>query len=122
MILGPILALLALLAQLSPQTSLAEWNARGKAAIERRDLKGAEKVYRDALEQARKEGDQAWEAEFLRAIGETYERRNQLKEALPNYEASLSIRQARGEAAETARLLAGIGSVHLKLREYDLAE
>ncbi len=120
-ILVPVFAALSF-AQDPAVATLPDLDAKGKAAIAAGDLKGAEDLYRSALEQARAQKDQAWEAEFLRSIGETFERRNQLKEALPFYESSLSIRQARHEAPQTARLLAGIGTVHFRLRDDALAE
>jgi tetratricopeptide (TPR) repeat protein len=119
-ILIPCLAALSL-AQSPAPSPLQDFDAKGKAAIAAADMKAAEALYRSGVDQARAQNDQAWEAEFLRAIGETFERRNQLKDALPFYEQSLAIRQARHEVPQTARLLAGIGSVHLRLGELEAA-
>jgi tetratricopeptide (TPR) repeat protein len=102
--------------------SMKDLDAQGKALIQKQDLKGAEDLYRAALDQARAQGDQAWEAEFNRAIGETFQRRRQYKDALPFYEQSLALRKARGDRSETAYLLAGIGNVHLALRNDEEAQ
>jgi CHAT domain-containing protein/tetratricopeptide (TPR) repeat protein len=120
----PIWILVGLLAQqpAPAPASLDEWNNRGQTAIKKNDLKGAEDIFRSALELAKSAGDRGWEAEFDRAIGETYQRRNQWREALPFYEASLAIRRERQDRPEIAYQLTGIGYVHLSLGEYDEAE
>jgi CHAT domain-containing protein len=117
-----LISLLSAISSGQPAASLPELDAKGRDAIKANDLKGAEAIYRSALEKARAENDWAWEAEFTREIGETYERRNQFREALPFYESSLAIRRAHDDAPQTARLLAGIGSAHLRLRDDALAE
>src|SRR5579872_7088531 len=94
---GTLSFLLAAASFGQPAPSLPELDAKGKDLIKANDLKSAEALYRSAVEQARAQKDQAWEAEFLRAIGETFERRGQLKEAVPQYEASLDIRKQRGD-------------------------
>ena len=116
--------LFGLLAQ-QPATapaSLDDWNSRGKAAIAKNDLKGAEDIFRSALEQAKSAGDRKWEAEFYRAIGETYHRRGQVRDAVGYYEASLEVQKARGDQAGVAFLLRGIGLAYRQLREDAKAE
>src|SRR5260370_41663966 len=97
-------------------SDLKDLDVRGKAMVAKRDFKGAQELYQSALEQARAQKDQAWEAEFLRVTGEIFQRQGQWKESLPPYEASLAIRKSRGDKSETAYMLTGIGNVHLNLR------
>ncbi len=124
--MNAILFLLVLFAQdpkpATQPASLEEINARGRAAIDDKDVAGAEQVFREGLNQAKLQGDRKWEAEFQRAIGETYHRRGQLKEAVTYYEASLEVQKARGDQPGTAFLLRGIGDVYRMLREDAKAE
>jgi CHAT domain-containing protein/tetratricopeptide (TPR) repeat protein len=101
---------------------LKDLDARGKALIAKADYKGAQELYNSGLEQARTQKDQGWEAEFLRATGEIFQRQRQWKESLPPYEASLAIRKSRGDRPEIAYMLTGIGLVHLTLRNDAEAE
>ena len=102
--------------------ALKDVAAEGKASIAKNDLAGAEKIFRGGLERATTESDTAWQAEFNRAIGETYQRRFQWKQALGFYEASLALRQARGDKVETAYMTVGIGQVYANLRDDAAAE
>src|SRR5579862_1628856 len=119
---GVSILILAAVSLAQPAPSLQELDTQGKSLIKANDLKGAEALYRSAVEQARAQKDQAWEAEFLRAVGETFERRGQLREAVAQYEASLEIRTQRGDKQEIAFLDRGTGKVSRDLREDAKAE
>ena len=69
-----------------------------------------------------------WEAEFERAVGETFERRSDYSQARPQYQKALAIRLAIGPDAaatnreEIARLYGGIGLQSYYLRDDQAAE
>ena len=92
----------------APDTGLRRLKENGDALIKRGDLAGAEQVFRGALDQAHKESDRVSEAEFLRLIGETFERRWDYASARPFYEKALVIRRERNDGPQIALLQGGL--------------
>ncbi len=76
-----------------PQT-LEQLSKQGNDLIAAKDLPAAEQFFGAAADKARAASDRRWEAEFERAIGETFERRFDYVRARPQYQKALAIRLA----------------------------
>ncbi|MCX6612381.1 MAG: tetratricopeptide repeat protein, partial [Acidobacteria bacterium] len=91
---------------LEAQDSLGGLSRQGNDLIAKKLLPEAEKFFRGAVAQARAASDKAWEAEFERAIGETYERRFEYGNAKTHYQRSLEIRLEMPGAEENRKQIA----------------
>lgn len=115
---APLLAVLLVGAGLqafAQSPALEELDKTGTELIKKGDLPAAMEWYQDALKQAREKGDQHWEAEFFRAIGEIHQRQNDFAAALPWYEDSLKIREALHQDSKIAYMLVGTGLANMEL-------
>jgi CHAT domain-containing protein/Tfp pilus assembly protein PilF len=105
----------------SPELTAEITRHRGNCALFRRDYEGAERYFRDALAQARRQNQPFLEAKAAGSLGQLKVRMGQFDEASEWFDKALSLASALKVDLDQVKTLTNLGWCYYELGDYDRA-